>query len=174
LVEPAGRCALTHLGVPRGRGLLIGILYRDCPMSQLLPASLVVLLLVGCGDNGGAADERPTLTGPVTYERGGGIAGRRDRLIVEPDGSASLTTNTGTSAITLSSSELEGLADALEATDLNALPTKSTSPTPIADAFAYRVVYGGKTVDTDQEAMPEDLRGLVSELGGLVDSHGKR
>jgi hypothetical protein len=158
----------------------MAILYRGRPMSQLLLAGLLALLLVGCGDDGegggggGGGGERPTLKGPVTYERGGGIAGRRDRLIVQPDGSASLTTNTGTRAITLSSTELEVLADALEATDLYALPTKSTSPTPIADAFAYRVVYGGKTVDTDQEAMPEDLRGLVSELGGLVDSHGKR
>ena len=29
--------------------------------------------------------------GPVTYERGGGIAGRRDRLVVQPDGNAKLT-----------------------------------------------------------------------------------
>ena len=146
-------------------------------MSQLLPAGLVVLLLVGCGDNGGgageAAGDRPSLKGPVTYERGGGIAGRRDRLTVQPDGSASLTTRTGTHTITLSSAELKGLADKLEQTDLTALPGKSTSPTPIADAFNYRVVYEGKTVDTDQEAVPEKLSPLLAELGTLVDRHGK-
>ena len=171
-MEPAGRCALTHLGVPRGRGLLIGILYRDCPMSQLLPASLMVLLLVGCGDNGGA-DERPTLTGPLTYERGGGIAGRRDRLVVQPDGSASLTTREETRAIKLSAADLNALAAKLEQTDLASLPTKSTSPRPIPDAFGYRVTYEGKTVDTDQEAVPEKLSPLLSELGTLVDRHGK-
>jgi hypothetical protein len=153
-------------------------LYRGRPMSQLLLAALLALLLVGCGDDGGDGGggggvKRPKLNGPITYERGGGIAGRRDRLIVQPDGSASLTTNTETHAITLSSAELRALADKLEQTDLASLPAKSTSPTPIADAFEYRVVYEGKTVDTDQEAMPEELSPLVSELGALVDRYGK-
>ena len=152
----------------------MAILYRRRPMSQLLLAGL----LAGCGDDGGSSGnpggERPQLNGPITYERGGGIAGRRDRLTVQPDGSASLTTNTGTRAITLSSAELRALADELEQTDQTALPAKSTSPTPIADAFNYRVVHEGKTVDTDQEAMPDELSPLVAELGGLVDRHGTR
>jgi hypothetical protein len=148
-------------------------------MSQLLLAGLLALLLVGCGDDGGANGETgggatAELKGPVTYERGGGIAGRRDRLIIQPDGSASLTTNNGTHALKLSAAELKSLADKLEQTDLTALPTRSTSSPPVADAFAYRVVYEGKTVDTDQEAMPEELSPLVSELAGLVDRHGKR
>jgi hypothetical protein len=147
-------------------------------MSQLLLAGLLGLLFVGCGDDGGASGnpggDRPTLNGPVTYERGGGIAGRRDRLIVQPDGTASLTTREETRAIKLSAAELNALAVKLEQTDLASLPTKSTSPRPIPDAFAYRVVYEGKTVDTDQEAMPEELSPLVSELAGLVDRHGKR
>jgi len=153
-------------------------LYRGRPMSQLFLAALLALLLVGCGDDGGDAGggggvKRPTLKGPITYERGGGIAGRQDRLVIQPDGKSSLTTRTGTHTITLSSAELKGLADELEQIDLKALPAKSTSPTPIADAFNYRVAYEGKTVDTDQEAMPEELSPLVSELAGLVDRHGK-
>jgi hypothetical protein len=154
----------------------MGILYRGRPMSQLILAGLLALLLVGCGENtgGGGGGDAAELNGPVSYERGGGIAGRRDRLVVQPDGSASLTTREETRAIKLSAAELNALAVKLEQTDLASLPTKSTSPRPIPDAFGYRVVYEGKTVDTDQEAMPEDLRGLVSELGGLVDSHGKR
>jgi hypothetical protein len=156
----------------------MAILYGEQSMYPMLLAGLIVLLLVGCGDEGGGAGgdagDRPSLKGPVTYERGGGIAGRRDRLIVQPDGSASVSSYGETRTAKLSSAELEGLADKLDQTDLKALPTKSTSPTPVADAFAYRVVYDGKTVDTDQEAMPDELRGLVAELGGLVDRHGRR
>ncbi|MGZ5372551.1 MAG: hypothetical protein ACXWDE_12295 [Aeromicrobium sp.] len=155
----------------------MGILYRGRAMSQLLLAGLLALLLVGCGDDGGTPggsdSEAATLKGPVTYERGGGFAGRRDRLVVQPDGNASLTTNDGTHKLKLSDSELKALADKLEQTDLNALPTRSTTSPPVADDFAYRVVYEGKTVDTDQEAMPEELSPLVSELGALVDRHGK-
>lgn len=157
----------------------MGILYRGRPMSQLLLAGLLALLLVGCGDDGGAnggggGGDPAELKGPVSYERGGGIAGRRDRLIVQPDGSASLTTREETRAIKLSAAELNALADKLEQTDLASLPAKSTSPRPIPDAFGYRVTYEGKTVDTDQEAMPEELSPLVSELTGLVDRHGRR
>jgi hypothetical protein len=128
----------------------MAILYRARPMSHLLLAGLLALLLVGCGDDGGATggndSEPPTLKGPVSHERGGGIAGRRDRLVVQPDGSASLTTNDGTHTLKLSAAELKTLADKLEQTDLASLPTRSTSPRPIPDAFGYRVVYEGKTV----------------------------
>jgi hypothetical protein len=149
-------------------------------MSQLLLAGLLALLLVGCGEDGGGSGgggnsaEPPTLDGPITYERGGGIAGRRDRLIVQPDGGASLTTREQTRVIKLSAVELEALARKLEETDLASIPARSKSPTPIADAFNYRVVYEGKTVDTDQEAMPDELSPLVAELGGLVVRHGTR
>jgi hypothetical protein len=164
-------------GAPEVRGLLMGILYRGRPMSQLLLAGLLALLLVGCGEDsgaGGGGGEPPTLKGPITYERGGGIAGRRDRLIVEPDGSASLTVRDGTRAIKLSAAELTALADELKQTDLASIPAKSISSPPVADAFAYRVEYDGKRVDTDSEAMPDELRGVTAELGGLVDRHSAR
>ena len=150
----------------------MAVLYRGRTMSQLLFAGLLALLLVACGDDGGGGDAA-MLKGPLSYERGGGIAGRRDRLVVQPDGSASLTTREKTRAIKLSDGELNALAAKLEQTDLASLPTKSTSPRPIPDAFGYRVTYEGKTVDTDQEAVPEKLSPLLSELGTLVDRHGK-
>ena len=39
------------------------------------------------------------------------------------------------------------------------------------DAFGYRVIYDGTTVTTDDPAMPEKLRGLVSRLGELVERY---
>ena len=68
----------------------------------------------GCGSD----DERrrrrrregATLSGPVTYERGGGLKGRRDRLVVQPDGSATLTVQDTPKSMTLTDKELATLA----------------------------------------------------------------
>jgi hypothetical protein len=126
----------------------------------------LVVLLAGCG-----ADEKASLSGPLTYERGGGLAGRRDRLVVRPDGSATLTIRDKSKAVKLTGKELDTLASDLEAADLGSLPSESTSQRPIPDAFGYRVTYGGDTVTTDSAGMPKKLRGLVARLGGLVDRY---
>ena len=134
-------------------------------MRMAILAGLVVLL-AGCG-----ADEAASLSGPVTYERGGGLAGRRDRLVVRPDGSATLTVRDKSKAVKLSGKELDTLASDLEAADLGSLPRESTSEPPVPDAFGYRVSYGGDTVTTDGASMPDKLKGLVGRLGGLVDRY---
>ncbi len=142
-------------------------------------AGLALVLLAGCGsddddDGGGSGGEQAAaLTGPLTYERGGGIAGRRDRLVVEPDGSATLTIRDKTTPVKLKDSELDRLATDLEDADLAALPPDSKSPRPIPDAFGYRVSYDGASVTTDDPGMPEALRGLVARLGALVDRYEK-
>ena len=128
----------------------------------------LVVLLAGCG-----ADEAASLSGPVTYERGGGLTGRRDRLVVKPDGSATLTIRERTKTVKLTGKDLDALAADLEAADLASVPSESTSERPIPDAFGYRVSYGGDTVTTDSAAMPKKLRALMVRLGGLVDRYAK-
>ena len=127
-------------------------------MRMLLLAGLALVLLAGCGDDDGAvaaASRAPPLTGPVTYERGGGIAGRRDRLIVQPDGTAELTVRDKTKSIELTRRELAELGRDLEQADLASLPQDSTSKKPVPDTFGYRVSYDGTTVTTDDPAMPD-------------------
>jgi hypothetical protein len=137
-------------------------------MRMAILAGLAVVLLAGCG-----SDDKASLAGPVTYERGGGIAGRRDRLVVRPDGSATLTVRDRSKPVKLTGKELDALAADLESADLGSLPSESTSERPVPDAFGYRVSYGGDTVTTDSSAMPEKLRGLVARLGQLVDRYEK-
>jgi hypothetical protein len=139
-------------------------------MRALLLAGLALALLAGCGDDGGG-EKAAALAGPVTYERGGGVAGRRDRLVVQPDGSAKLTVRTATKSIRLSDAELADLRQELDTADLPSLPPDSTSRRPLPDTFGYRVIYDGTTVTTDDPAMPEKLRGLVSGLGELVERY---
>ena len=136
-------------------------------MRMAILAGLIVLF-AGCG-----ADEQASLSGPLTYERGGGLAGRRDRLVVRPDGSATLTVRDKATTVKLTGKELDALASDLEAADLGSVRSDSTSERPIPDAFGYRVSYAGDTVTTDSAAMPKKLRGLVARLGGLVDRYAK-
>ena len=146
-------------------------------MRTLLLAGIALVLLAGCGDDGGpdgGGSEKPaTLTGPVTYERGGGVAGRRDRLVVEPDGKAKLTVQTATKSIQLSDAELADLERELAKADLTSLPADSTSKTPVPDTFGYRVTYDGTTVTADDPAMPAKLRELTAGLGALVERYAK-
>ena len=142
-------------------------------MRMLLLGGLALVLLAGCGDDdgGGGGEPAAKLTGPVTYERGGGIAGRRDRLTVQPDGKAELTVRERTKSIELTDGELDELARDLEHADVASLPKDSTSKKPVPDTFGYRVTYGGTTVTTDDPAMPERLSGLCARLGALVERY---
>ena len=145
-------------------------------MRTLLLAGLALMLLVGCGDDDGGGgstggEKVAKLSGPVTYERGGGIAGRRDRLVVQPDGSAKLTVQDATKSIRLTDAELARLGRELDQSDLASVPRNSTSKQPVPDTFGYRVIYGGTTVTTDDPAMPDKLRGLLSGLGALVERY---
>jgi hypothetical protein len=142
-----------------------------------LIAGLVALLAVaGCGgedespadpggDGGGAE-----LAGPLTFSRGGGIAGRSDKLVVQPDGSASLTTKSGGErAVKLDDAQLADVADAVERADLPGLPEDSTADRTQPDALGFRVSYQGATVTTESGAIPDRMGPLVASLGKLVD-----
>ena len=143
-------------------------------MRRMLMVGLALVLLAGCGDDGGdggGGEQSATLTGPLTYERGGGIAGRRDRLIVQPDGNAELTVRDKTKSIRLKDAELDEIGRDLEEADIASVPPNSTSKKPVPDTFGYRVAYDGTTVTTDDPAMPDKLSGLLARLGALVERY---
>ena len=145
-------------------------------MRTMLLAALALALAAGCGDDeggSGGSGGDAKLSGPLTYERGGGIAGRRDRLVVRPDGSATLTVQDKPKSVTLTDEELDTVATDLESADLGSLPEDSTTTPRVPDAFGYRINYGGATVTTDDPGMPEELRGLTARLGALVDRYGR-
>jgi hypothetical protein len=139
-----------------------------------LLAGLALLAIAGCGDDDGGGEPAAALKGPLTYERGGGIAGRRDRLVVQPDGRAELTVRDRTKSIELSDAELDELGRDLEHANVSSLPKDSTSAKPVPDAYGYRVTYDGATVTTDDPAMPDRLGGLCARLGALVERYEKK
>jgi hypothetical protein len=134
----------------------------------LIAVALVLVALAGCGDD--AAPER--LSGPLSYTRGGGLAGRVDQLVVKPDGTATLTTRRGETSFRLSQRQLDKLEQDLGG--FQHAPEESRSDPPVPDALGHTVEYGGRTVSADDVAMPDELRPLMSGLGALVDGRYSR
>ena len=149
-----GGRARRDVGSSRGGGMLMRMPSWPGSRSCCSPAAATTTAV--------AAASRPRSSpGPMTYERGGGIAGRRDRLIVQPDGTAELTVRDKTKAVELTDKELDELGRDLEHADLASLPKDSTSKKAVPDTFGYRVTYDGTTVTTDDPACPSGSRGLV-------------
>lgn len=148
--------------------------------SAVLIAGLMTLAIAGCGgddespaDPGGSGGAE--LSGPLTFTRGGGIAGRTDKLVVRPDGSGSLTTRSGGErAVKLEAAELQTIADDAQSADLAGLPEDSTAGRPQPDAFGYRVVYDGATVTTESGSIPDRMGPLVATLSKVVDRLGAK
>jgi hypothetical protein len=129
----------------------------------VLALAVAVLPLTGCGSQdggspppgpGGSPSSSPTPTTPTTpgalpvvVRRGGGIAGVRDSVTVQPDGSWRRAGRTGVPRTgTLSADQLDRLTRM--AAD-PALPGEAGRPLPgieCADAFQYQVTAGGTTV----------------------------
>jgi hypothetical protein len=148
--------------------------------TAVLIAGLMTLAIAGCGGD----DESPAdpgepggaqLAGPLTFTRGGGIAGRTDKLVIQPDGGGSLTTRSGGErAVKLDAAQLETLAADVKSADLSGLPEDSTSGRAQPDAFGYRVAYQGATVTTESGSIPDRMGPLVATLSTLVDRLGAK
>ena len=149
--------------------------------TAVLIAGLMTLALAGCGGDdespagSGGSSGGAQLAGPLTFTRGGGIAGRTDKLVVQPDGSGSLTTRSGGErAVKLEPDELRKIADDVGSADLAGLPEDSTSGRTQPDAFGYRVAYEGATVTTESGSIPDRMGPLVATLSAVVDRLGAK
>ena len=156
---------------PRSR-----VVFATMRTGALIAGLVALLAAAGCGGE----DESPAdpggaeLAGPLTFSRGGGIDGRIDKLVVQPDGTGSLTTRSGGErAVKLEPSQVQAIADGVEQADLPSLPEDSTAGRPQPDAVGYRVSYQGATVTTESGFIPDRLGALLGTLGKIVDGHDR-
>jgi hypothetical protein len=143
--------------------------------AAVLLCGLALIAAPGCGgDDEGAASPgggSARLSEPITFEVVGGDAFRDDEMTVQADGSARVETRSGKRTADLTADELSALAREVEQADLAQVESALTEP-PRPDALWYRVTYRGRQVETDQPAMPEQLRPLIGNLIGLIDRYG--
>ncbi|HST65273.1 MAG TPA: hypothetical protein VLM05_08800 [Mycobacteriales bacterium] len=130
-------------------------------MRRLAAAVLLAaaLPLAGCGGSSGSGPDTPAdpsgssgSTGapaarPVALQRTGGIAGNRDAVTVQPDGSWRRTAKAGApSTGTLSADQRERLARMAADPALRSEATRTVPETECADGFDYRLTAGSTTV----------------------------
>jgi hypothetical protein len=153
--------------------------------AALLVVTVLSLSLVAAGCGGGdeeealappetqpAATEPPAATvaaggGPIVFVLSGGIEGRNDMLVVEPDGTATATDGFEGREATEQLAD-EELAELYGLLDESGLFTEDRGyEGDIVDDFAFEIVYRGFTVAGDESASPPELdpaRGRLTEL----------
>jgi hypothetical protein len=137
-----------------------------------------VLPLAGCGGSAGSGADGPpdppaTASGsaaaqPVTLQRGGGIAGVRDAVTVQPDGSWRRTARTGPPGTgTLPADQRARLARMAADPALRAEATRTVPELECADGFDYRLTAGGTTVawrECGSATTPPRVAGQIAAL----------
>jgi hypothetical protein len=133
-----------------------------------LAIGLLALLAAGCG--GQSSGDGDAL---VTYERGGGIAGVSERLVVDTGGTARLSVGDSDQAerrFALADQELERLRSDLEAADFAGIDVGSGLG--CADCFDYEITYAGETTSFNEAAeVPDSVREVTGQLGQIVEAH---
>jgi hypothetical protein len=133
---------------------------------------LLALVVAGCGE-----DPKPKpgpATGPlVTYERGGGFAYQPRRVVIQRDGRARLTVQTGEKvtrdSFTITDAELDDLEQALG--DARSVEAPRTQ-TGCADCFTYEVRADGVEFVFDDVSLgeaPAEHRRVVGVLQQITD-----
>lgn len=146
-------------------------------MSALLAAlgtiaAAALIAAPGCGDDGPTVPQDSD--GPlVAYERGGGIAGVAERLVVRGDGTATLTVGVvdeRQEELELADAELDRLTADLEAADFAAV--EPAAPGACADCFIEAVTYDGRTTTVVAEIVepPESVSAVLAQLRATVAS----
>ncbi len=106
----------------------------------------------------------------VVYERTGGFAGFSDKMAVYPNGTVLLDQKGRIDRFTLEPALMEDLRSALEKSGFKRLKDRSLSTRPVADAFRYTTTYGGKTIITEDTAVPRQLEPVLELLGIIMNT----
>jgi hypothetical protein len=147
---------------------------------QLVVSALVALAIPGCGSEGPdgptqTTTPRPTasatgapVTGAIDFALEGTIAGRKDQLHIEPDGSATLRSrNTAPRTLDLPQRVVDNVRKDVGAANLPALEARYGGP-PVSDGSTQTITVAGKTVESDNGGAPDALDTALADLTDVV------
>lgn len=134
------------------------------------PVSAIAAVMVVVATTACAADSASQESAPlIEYHRSGGIRGTTERLVVEGDGTGTLTRDDTTGEITLAPRTLNRLQRTLQEIDWTALQREYTGRSGVADMYEYTIVFRNHTVRAAESALPEGLYPLIELLDGVLD-----
>ena len=105
----------------------------------------------------------------VEYKRSGGFAGLNDHLILNENGTASLTRKSIDSEITVSETNMTQLRSMLESVDFRRLEKEYLASRQGADYIEYQIIYNGHAVRTQDTAIPEPLQPIIDLLNTICE-----
>jgi len=136
-------------------------------------AFLVVTAAAFAGCTGTTIVPVPTPAEPslfVDYQRTGGIAGMNDRIVIFDNGVALISTRTTSREILLNKSELDRISAVFDAAQFSSLEENYTSSRGGADFMQYSISYRGKTVNTEDTAVPSPLEPVIADMNRILNS----
>ncbi|MDD1681460.1 MAG: hypothetical protein LUQ35_07605 [Methanoregula sp.] len=110
----------------------------------------------------------PTLF--VDYQRSGGIAGMNDRLVIFDNGVALVSSRSTSREIQLNKSDLEQVSKVFTTARFMELEGNYTSLRGGADFMQYSIRYRGKTVNTEDTAIPPALEPVIEDLNNILST----
>ena len=135
---------------------------------------LVVAAIVLAGCLGMKTPPVPDHAAPilfVDYQRTGGVAGVDDRLVIFDNGVTLVKSRTATREILLNQSDLEQISAVFDAGQFAMLEGNYTSRRGGADLLQYSIRYQGKTVITEDTAIPPSLEPVIREMDHIISSN---
>ena len=104
----------------------------------------------------------------VDYQRTGGIAGMNDRVVIFDNGVTVMSSRRVNTEVTLNQSDLDRIERIFSENKFSALEGNYTSPRGGADFLHYRITFKGKTVQTEDTAIPSSLEPVIEEMNRIL------
>ena len=134
----------------------------------LVVAALVLTGCLGLKTPPVSRPAAPTLF--VDYQRTGGIAGVNDRVVIFDNGVTLVSSRTSSREILLNQSELEQISAVFDVGQFSMLEGNYTTSRGGADFLQYSISYRGKTVNTEDTAIPPSLEPVIKELNRILST----
>ena len=139
-----------------------------CICAVLMVTAIVLTACLGVKNPPVPGPATPTLF--VDYQRTGGIAGVSDRMVIFDNGVMLVSSRTTSREILLNQSDLEQISAVFEAAQFPTLEGNYTSRRGGADLIQYSISFQGKTVNTEDTAIPLSLQPVINEMDRILSN----